>query len=246
MLELAASGAALFLALRLAVAGVLPMPKTSAAVLIPAAFLWLVVSVYRVGEALGPWRMDETGAPRPLLRRHGFWLVAIATVLYLPLLGSYSLSDPWETHYGEVAREMLARDDWISLWWAQDGWFWSKPILDFWIQGVFFSALNVGVMPDQMLAGVANGRFPQPEWAARMPVFLLTLTGTYLLYRGRPQGLRTSCGFLGRLGTAVDALLVSDRAPDHDRHALRRSLGCRDGTALARLLQRRRRASEDL
>ena len=29
----------------------------------------------------------------------------------------YGLWDPWETHYGEVARQMVERDDLISLWW---------------------------------------------------------------------------------------------------------------------------------
>ena len=58
------------------------------------------------------------------------------------------------------------RDDWISAWWAQDGWFWSKPVLDFWIQALAFSLLGVKYMPDEMLQGAARGRFPQPEWAA--------------------------------------------------------------------------------
>jgi 4-amino-4-deoxy-L-arabinose transferase-like glycosyltransferase len=121
--------------------------------------------------------------------------VVVNVLLYVPLLGSYSLSDPWETHYGEVAREMLSRDDWISLWWAQDGYFWSKPILNFWTQGLSFSLLGVKYLPDEMLAGAGRGLFPQPEWAARMPVFLLTLAGTYALYRavarvfGRRVGL---------------------------------------------------------
>src|SRR5262245_20017039 len=52
------------------------------------------------------------------LRRPALLVFVIASALYLPLLGRYGLWDPWETHYGEVSREILARDDWISLWWA--------------------------------------------------------------------------------------------------------------------------------
>jgi 4-amino-4-deoxy-L-arabinose transferase-like glycosyltransferase len=199
LIEFVASGVVLVAALRLAVAGVLPKPMLTAAVVITASFLWLVVALFRLGQSIGVARTDEDGNPRGLLERHGFWLVALNALLYLPLLGSFSLSDPWETHYGEVAREMLARDDWISLWWAQDGWFWSKPVLDFWMQGLFFSLLGVRYMPDQMLAAVASGRFPQPEWAARLPVFLLTVLGVYLLYKGVARVWGRRAGFLGGL-----------------------------------------------
>ena len=197
VLELVTAAAAWFVALRLAVAGGMPFPILSAAVLVTGTFLWMVTAVFRTAQALGAVGPDETGQERPLLRRHGFWLVVLTTVLYLPLLGSYSLSDPWETHYGEVAREMLVRDDWISLWWAQDGWFWSKPILDFWMQGVFFSALGVRYMPDQMLSTVAQGRLPQPEWAARIGVFLLTVFAVYFLYKGVAKACGRRAGFIG-------------------------------------------------
>ncbi|MEZ4227158.1 MAG: glycosyltransferase family 39 protein [Polyangiaceae bacterium] len=199
VLEVAAAGSGFFLSLRLAVAGSLPWPRLTAAVAITATFLWLVVGAYRCAEALGAYQTDENGATRPLFQRHGFWLIAFTTLLYLPMLGSYSLSDPWETHYGEVAREMLARDDWISLWWAQDGWFWSKPVADFWMQSVFFSALGVGFEPDRMLHAVTLGRFPQPEWAARMPVFLLTLAGGYFLYKGTARVWGRRAALLGGL-----------------------------------------------
>ena len=113
LIELVASGVVLTACLRLAVAGVLPKPIFSAAVLITGAFVWLVVALFRFAQSLGCFQRDEFGKERGLLQRHGFWLVLLNTFLYLPLLGSFSLSDPWETHYGEVAREMLARDDWI-------------------------------------------------------------------------------------------------------------------------------------
>ncbi|MCC6215691.1 MAG: glycosyltransferase family 39 protein [Polyangiaceae bacterium] len=199
LFELLASAVALIAVLRVAVAGTLPAPRLSSAVLVTGAFLWCVVAGFRVAEALGVYGADERGEKVPIHRRHGFWLVALITLVYLPLLGSYSLSDPWETHYGEVAREMLSRDDWISLWWAQEGWFWSKPILNFWSQGLAFSLLGVRFLPDQMLSTVAQGRLPQPEWAARMPVFLLTLSSHYLFYRGLASAFGRRAGFLGSL-----------------------------------------------
>jgi 4-amino-4-deoxy-L-arabinose transferase-like glycosyltransferase len=193
--EVVLSVAALVIVLRLAVAGVLPWPRLSAALLVTGAFFGCVLSTYRLGRTIGIWRDEEA----PLFRRRGFWVIALIAIVYLPMLGSYSLSDPWETHYGEVAREMLARDDWLSLWWAQDGWFWSKPILDFWIQGLSFSLLGVRFMPDRMIATVADGRFPQPEWAARLPVFLMALIAAYVLYRGAARVFGQRAALLGSI-----------------------------------------------
>ena len=36
----------------------------------------------------------------------------LACALLLPGIWSYSLVDPWETHYGEVGRRMLQDHDW--------------------------------------------------------------------------------------------------------------------------------------
>ncbi len=190
---------ALLVALRAAVLGVIPYPIVVCAVLIPALFLWVVIAGFSFAQHLGAFGPEENGEQLPLHRRHGFWLVALIALLYLPLLGSYSLIDPWETHYGEVAREMLARDDWISLWWAQDGWFWSKPILDFWLQGLSFSLLGVHYAPDQMLAGVEMGRWPAPEWAARFPIFIVTLLGAYVLYKSSSKFFGRRAAFFGGL-----------------------------------------------
>ncbi|WP_437876687.1 ArnT family glycosyltransferase [Sorangium sp. So ce513] len=180
-------------------------------VAIPAAFLAAVVGAFRCGERLGPCRVDEAGAPRPLLRRHGFWLVALVTLLYLPMLGSHSLTDPWETHYGEVAREILARNDWISLWWAQDGWFWSKPVLDFWMQALAMAAFGVRYRAGEMLSAVAEGRTPWPEWAVRLPIFALTLIAVYLLYKAIARIFSRRAGLLAGvvLATMPQWFLVS-------------------------------------
>jgi len=171
----------------------------AAAVLVTGSFVALVVSVFETGVALGPFALDETGNPRPILQRHGFWVVMTGTLLYLPMAGSYSLSDPWETHYGEVAREMLARNDWISTWWAQDGWFWSKPVLDFWMQALAMGIFGVNYRPGMMLTGAEVGRTPWPEWAVRMPVFILTILALYTLYKGVAKVFGRRAGMLGAI-----------------------------------------------
>jgi 4-amino-4-deoxy-L-arabinose transferase-like glycosyltransferase len=189
----------LWVLLRLAVAGVLPAQTWLLAVAVPAGFLWLSAASATLVQRLGFFADPE----RPLWRRQGFWLLAITALLHLPRLGSFGLIDPWETHYGEVAREMLARDDWISLWWAQDGWFWSKPISNFWAQGLSFSAFGVAWAPDQMIASVAAGRTPQPEWAARLPIFLMALVGQHALYLGTRAYVGRWAAFWGGLALAT-------------------------------------------
>ncbi len=165
-----------------------------AALVVPTAFLALVAAVFQLGVALGPWATDESSQPRALFRRHGFWVIATATILYLPLLGSFSLIDPWESRYGDVAREMLSRQDWISPWWAQEGWDWTKPVLDYWVQALSMGALGVDFHPEKML-GTSPSHFARPEWAVRMPAFLMASLTLYLLYKavaawhGRRAGL---------------------------------------------------------
>src|SRR4051812_10949678 len=76
-------------------------------------------------------------------RRTALALSALVLLVLIPFAGSYGAWDPWETHYGEVARQMLARNDFISTWWPGSpidhpprGEFWSKPVLTFWLQGL--------------------------------------------------------------------------------------------------------------
>jgi 4-amino-4-deoxy-L-arabinose transferase-like glycosyltransferase len=191
--ELAGGMALLVAALRLVVAGRLPWSLASGAVLVTGSIVWVVVAALRVLRSLG-FLSDV-----PLSRRFGAHLMLAGVLLYVPLLGGYSLSDPWETHYGEVAREMLARDDWISPWWAQENWFWSKPVLDFWLQALSFSVAGVAFEPDQMLAAAGQGLVPRPEWAARLPIVLMTLVAVYVLYRAVSARFGARAGLLGGL-----------------------------------------------
>ena len=108
------------------------------------------------------------------LRRPGLLVFVVLAALYLPLLGVPGLWDPWETHYGEVAREIISRDDWISLWWAQENWFWSKPIAIFWSEAFFLSALNVDCQPGRQSPASRVGHPPPrraPQHGAVMCVY---------------------------------------------------------------------------
>jgi len=68
---------------------------------------------------------------------------------------------------------MLARDDWISLWW-QDEWFWSKPILLFWMSGAAMGLYSLtgfaGGLAGPVLFGaaldIAGGAAARVAWIA--------------------------------------------------------------------------------
>ncbi len=200
-------------------------PVITAGVLVPASFLVTVVGAYRVGEAFGVW----SSAERPLLRRHGFWLIALATLLYLPLLGSHSLSDPWETHYGEVVpRDPRPQRLDLHLVGAgrlvlvQAGARLLDPGAG---DGHLRRPLRVrtralgrrrGAHP---LAGVGGAHARLPAHADR---------GVPAL-QGGGEGLRPARGAARRRGAADHAPVVPAHPPDHDRHALRRAHGVGDG-----------------
>src|SRR5215831_7670797 len=75
-------------------------------------------------------------------------VILAGLLLYIPLAGSYGLYDPWETHYSEVARQMMVRGDYISLWWPgapiDADHFWSKPVLSFWIMSLSMRLFGLG------------------------------------------------------------------------------------------------------
>lgn len=125
------------------------------------------------------------------IRRPGMLVFVVTAMIYVPLLGTFSLWDPWETHYGEVAREIVARDDWISLWWAHENWFWSKPILIFWSESFWLSALDVNVLPD------ANP--VHPEWAIRLPVLTFSLCAVMVVFGSIKRIFGTRAGVLAAL-----------------------------------------------
>ena len=129
-------------------------------------------------------------------------LVALAVLV--PGIWRYSLVDPWETHYGEVARDdaagprlgphRLARHERRP---KDDEGFRSKPVLTFWLMAAGMRA--VGVADDGGYSGemVHDAR---TMVAIRMPFILCGVLGLMLMWwmlarlvsRGAWRGSRCS------------------------------------------------------
>lgn len=96
----------------------------------------------------------------------------LALGVFLPYLGAVGLWDPWETHYGEVARMMVVRRDYVFPWW-ENAWFFSKPPMTMWMQAL-------GIQVVDALRGTGElGRYT--EWGMRMPFALLSAAAVTLL-----------------------------------------------------------------
>ena len=167
---------------------------------VPLGMLLAVVAVVGLLGLLGDspllLRGDERAtvdeSPRgPWWKREGFWVLLFAGALYLPMAGAYGLWDPWETHYSEVAREILSRDDWITTWWGQEGWFMSKPVLIFWM-----SALGMGVGSLFGLRTAPDGGPQFQEWCIRIPISLLAMVALWALYRAVASAFGRRAGML--------------------------------------------------
>jgi 4-amino-4-deoxy-L-arabinose transferase-like glycosyltransferase len=181
---------------------------------------WIATAAFGF-QALAALGLVDAAA-RPLTTRFGFWLIVFCCVLFFPTLGAHSLVDPWETHYGEVSREILSRDDWITIWWAEEGWFVSKPILDFWMQALAMATFGVGFVSDQhaympghIIAPAQIGGEPtHPEWIVRFPSLILSVIALYLAYRAVSQVRGRRAGFISAivLATGCDWMMLSHQS----------------------------------
>ena len=138
-------------------------------------------------------------------RQTGLFVVLIGLLLYIPLAGSYGLYDPWETHYGEVARQMTERGDYISLWWPgapiDADHFWSKPVLSFWIMSLSMQLFGLRHAPPGMMA-----LSHRAEWAMRLPFCLLGVLGMYGIYLCVSRFVSRRAGLFAALVTATSPL----------------------------------------
>jgi 4-amino-4-deoxy-L-arabinose transferase-like glycosyltransferase len=111
-------------------------------------------------------------------------LVALAVLL--PGIWRYSLVDPWECHYGEVAREMLQDHDLVHMSWVggekhptDNEGFRSKPVLQFWMMAG--SMRMLGLAKDGGYSGemVHDSR---TMLAIRLPFVLSAVIGLVMMW----------------------------------------------------------------
>ncbi|HXU73414.1 MAG TPA: glycosyltransferase family 39 protein [Polyangia bacterium] len=148
-------------------------------------------------------------------KRIAFALICLFAVLYIPLAGNYGLWDPWESHYGEVARQMAMRNDWISLWWPgspQDRMeFWSKPVLTEWLFAISMKLFGLEWAHAPANQMVADWR---PEWAVRLPEIALSLAALWAVWQmvSRLAGRRAAALSVLVLATASQWALITRQA----------------------------------
>lgn len=142
---------------------------------------------------------------KPWWRDRGIVLVVFG-LLFLVGLGSFGLWDPWEVHYGEVARSILERNDWISTWWgshwqgasgnAEGSYFYSKPILLMWTMAMGMQVFGFG------------------SFGVRLGTALVALLGILLVYSMGASVYRRRVGFLmaAVLGTSPFWAMLSRQA----------------------------------
>ncbi len=137
-------------------------------------------------------------------RQLALLVILFGLVLYIPFAGSYGLWDPWETHYGEVARQMTHRGDYISLWWPGSprdaDVFWSKPVLSFWLMSLAMHLAGIG-LPGHPAGEMALGH--RAEWAARVPFCLAGVLGIYAVYLMTARFVSRRAGVLAAIVVAT-------------------------------------------
>ncbi len=168
--------------------------------------------------------------------RDHLWLTLAAAVIFLPLLGTFGLWDPWETHYGEVARQITERQDWISLWWGshweggggntEGGYFFSKPVLLMWMMalgieviGVNEWAIRLGVALTAMLAVVVVYSFGASVFRRRTGVLMATVLATSPFWAMLGRQSQTDMPFVGTMTVGMCFFMMAVFGKDRDARA---------------------------
>ncbi len=159
---------------------------------------------------------------RKALRLEVVLVVLVSALVLVPGIGSYSLVDPWETHYGEVAREMLQDHDLVHMHWngtfysnlTDNEGFRSKPVLPFWMMAAGLRAVGVaadGGYSGEMVEGART------MVGIRLPFVLCAIAGLALMWWVLARLVSRRVAWLGLLvvgSTPMFCLISRQAIPD--------------------------------
>ncbi len=168
--------------------------------------------------------------------RDHLWMALAACVVFLPLLGAFGLWDPWETHYGEVGRQITERQDWISLWWGshweggggntEGSYFFSKPVLLMWMIalgieafGVNAWAVRIGVALMGIVGVVVVFAFGCSVFKRRTGVLMATVVGTSPFWVFLSRQAQTDMPFVGAMTVGLCFFMMGVFGRDRDAKA---------------------------
>lgn len=153
-------------------------------------------------------------------------VIVAACALFLPFISSFGLWDPWETHYGEVARQMIERGDYISPWWgthwsqvgetAEGAYFFSKPVFLLWSMAIGMKIFGVGVLGVRIfvaaiaILGVYASYLAGSRIWSRNAGLLMALTvGTSPFYAMLGRQSQTDMPFVGLMTVALSFFMIA-------------------------------------
>ncbi len=110
----------------------------------------------------------------------------LSAAVFFPYLGAVGFWDPWEGHYGEVARSMIAREDYVHPYYEL-AYFFSKPVLPMWLMsfGMLVSGAN----------DPARGISVSTEWWVRSLFALMAIFGVLMAYLAVARTVSRRAGF---------------------------------------------------
>jgi 4-amino-4-deoxy-L-arabinose transferase-like glycosyltransferase len=158
-------------------------------------------------------QIDEAAEPAPWLEKLRelvptekaalIALFSIGFLTFFPYLGTLGLWDCWEPHYGEVAREMIVRGDYVYPFW-ESHYFFSKPALPLWLIAIGMLATGAEARP----LGDPLGHLT--EWGIRIPFALIAIFALWAVYRMAKQmrGGDRSAGLIAVVVLATSAYFI--------------------------------------
>ena len=133
----------------------------------------------------------------PAERRDVLATTLFAALIFIPWLGAVGLWDPWEVHYGEVARTMVAKRDYLFPYW-ENAYFFSKPALTMWLQA--FGLWMTGALNGNAALGVYT------EWGMRLPFAALSILAVGLITLAVGRVFNRRAGLIAGFATATSPL----------------------------------------